>query len=82
MGDMPGDPKECREHARECQRIANTATNEQTREVFHNLATTWLRLANDLERSKALLDTWGADVPQPPHATTAFRKKRSKAPPL
>ena len=56
---MPGDPTECREHARECERIANTASNEQRRETFQNLAKTWLRLANELEFSKALLDTWG-----------------------
>jgi hypothetical protein len=53
--DMPGDPKECREHARECLRIATAATKEQTREVFETLASTWLRLATDLERGKALL---------------------------
>jgi hypothetical protein len=78
---MPSDPTECRERARECQRIADTATNERTREAFENLATTWLRLANDLERSKALLDTWGADAPPPPYAIAAFRKKKSKSHP-
>ena len=78
---MPGDPKECREHARECQRLANTATNERTREVFENIATTWLRLANDLEYSAALLGAWGADVPQLPYAAMAFRKKKSKSHP-
>jgi hypothetical protein len=59
---MPGDPTECREHARECERIANTATNEQTRETFQNLAKTWLRLASELEFSKALLNTWSDEA--------------------
>jgi hypothetical protein len=55
---MPGDPKECREHARSCQRLADTAINEEARQTFTNLAQTWLRLASELEVSKALLDTW------------------------
>jgi hypothetical protein len=78
---MPGDPTECREHARECQRLANKAASERTREIFENLARTWLRVANDLERSKALLDTWGADAMLPPYVTAAFRKKKSKSHP-
>jgi hypothetical protein len=61
MGAMPGDPKECREHAAVCQQLANTASTEHVREVFQNLARTWLRLANELDTAKALLDTWGDD---------------------
>ena len=55
---MPGDPKECREHARSCQRLADTAINEEARQTFTNLAQTWLGLASELEVSKALIDTW------------------------
>jgi hypothetical protein len=43
---MPGDPEECREHATVCQQLANTASTEHVREVFQNLARTWLRLRN------------------------------------
>jgi hypothetical protein len=50
---MPGDPKECREHAKNCLRLAEMATSEQARETFHDLAKTWLKLAFDLERSPA-----------------------------
>jgi hypothetical protein len=58
---MPGDPKECRDHARECQRLAQTARSETARLAFDNLANTWLGLAHELEVTKALLDTWSDD---------------------
>jgi hypothetical protein len=60
---MPGDPKECREHAKNCSRLASEAKTEQARETFENLARTWMRLATDLENAKALLDEWGAKKP-------------------
>jgi hypothetical protein len=53
---MPGDPKECRQHALTCVRLAKTSPSPQAREQFANLANTWLRLAYDLERAQALLD--------------------------
>ena len=53
---MPGDPKECRQHARACVRLAQTSASPQAREEFANLARTWIRLADDLERSRAFLD--------------------------
>ena len=56
---MPGDPKECRQHAEKCQRLALEAKTEQARETFEGLARTWLRLAVDLENAQALLNEWG-----------------------
>jgi hypothetical protein len=56
---MPGDPNECRAHARECERIAAAATSSDMRETFERLAQAWHRLAGELERSRAMLDTWG-----------------------
>jgi hypothetical protein len=53
---MPGDPKECRWHALACVRLAQTSTSPHAREHFANLARTWIRLADDLERSQAFLD--------------------------
>jgi hypothetical protein len=53
---MPGDPKECRQHALACVRLAQTSASPQTREQFANLARTWIRLADDLERTLAILD--------------------------
>jgi len=54
---MPGDSKECRQHALTCVRLAQTAASPQAREQFASLANTWLRLAADLEKTLALLDT-------------------------
>ena len=53
---MPGDPKECRQHALNCVRLAQTATTPQSREQFANLAQTWVRLAEDLERAQCFLN--------------------------
>jgi hypothetical protein len=53
---MPGDPKECRQHALACVRLAQTSATPQTREQFANLARTWIRLADDLERTLAILE--------------------------
>lgn len=53
---MPGDPRECRQHALSCLRLAQTSASPQARERFANLARTWIRLADDLERSQAFLN--------------------------
>ena len=53
---MPGDPKECRQHALACVRLAQTSTTPELRHHFASLARTWVRLADDLERTLAVLD--------------------------
>ena len=53
---MPGDPKECRQHALNCVRLAQTGTTPQSREHFASLAQTWVRLAEDLERAQGFLN--------------------------
>jgi hypothetical protein len=63
--EMPGDPKECRQHALNCVRLAQTAASPQAREQFASLANTWLRLAADLEKTLALLDALDDDAEQP-----------------
>jgi len=55
--NMPGDPKECRQHALTCVRLAQTSPSPQTREQFGRLANTWLNLAAELENTLSLLDT-------------------------
>jgi hypothetical protein len=52
---MPGDPKDCRDHAKACIRLATSAKTTEAAIVFENLASTWLRLAADLETSAILL---------------------------
>ena len=54
---MPGDPKECRERALRCLKLAKRATSPQTQAKFLDLAATWAKLASDLEAMKVLLET-------------------------
>ena len=53
---MPGDPKECRERAASCRRLAesNGAPASQT---YLNLADAWERLASELESAQRFLQT-------------------------
>jgi hypothetical protein len=53
---MPGDPKECRQHALRCEELAQRADTPSRAQVFRNLAKQWLKLAIELERAHALLD--------------------------
>jgi hypothetical protein len=59
---MPGDFKECRQHALTCMRLAQTSVSPHAREHFAGLARTWIRLANDLEKSQAFLDTLDDEI--------------------
>ena len=43
--NMPGDPKECRQHALNCVQLAKTAELPEARDSFAHLARTWIRLA-------------------------------------
>ncbi len=61
---MPGNPEECRKHALECVRLAQTSISPQRREYFANLAKTWIGLAEELERNRHILDE-SADETEP-----------------
>ena len=52
---MPGDPKECREHALRCLELAKAASSPQVKAKFLDLAHTWNRLAADLEETHAIV---------------------------
>ena len=56
---MPGDPKECRTHAKNCLRLAAEARTESDKEHFEMLAKRWSAMAADLEVTHALLRAWG-----------------------
>jgi hypothetical protein len=56
---MPGDPKQCREHAKRCLQLAQEATNSALRSSLEEIAQQWMRLATDLEATKPLLEAWG-----------------------
>jgi hypothetical protein len=51
----PGDPKECRQHALNCVHLAKSASTPELRDHFAKLARTWIRVADELEQSEALL---------------------------
>jgi hypothetical protein len=52
---MPGDPKECRQHAERCAELARLASTPEGRETFLSLQMTWIRLASELDQAGALI---------------------------
>ena len=48
-------PAKCRQHALACVRLAQTSASPQVSEQFADLAWTWIRLADDLERNLTFL---------------------------
>jgi hypothetical protein len=52
---MPCDPRECTQHARACMILAKEATTAQSKQLFHDLAQSWSRLAAELEDAQSLL---------------------------
>jgi hypothetical protein len=55
---MPGNPKECRENAKQCLELASGARTQAGRERFEGLAQRWIALANDYEVANLLLANW------------------------
>jgi hypothetical protein len=53
---MPGDPKECRLRAMRCAELAATAKTPQLRATLLDLSKNWIRLADSLEKTRALMD--------------------------
>lgn len=72
---MPGDPEECREHAKHCLELAKQAASPLAKAQFESLAQTWMRLAGDIARTKVLLEHWGS----PGHHSKAGSGHHSKA---
>ena len=70
---MPGDPKECREHARACAEMAARARTSEQRQLLENLERTWLGLAIDLERNQTMLEAY-----PPPAGDGAKPQQRAK----
>ena len=52
---MPGDPKECRQHAERCGELARLASTLEARDQFLSLQMTWIRLASELDQAGALI---------------------------
>jgi hypothetical protein len=54
--NMPGDPKQCRQHAERCAELARIASTSEARETFLDLQMKWIRLAMELTQAKALIE--------------------------
>ena len=52
---MPGDPKECRQHAKRCAELAQIARTQEDRDKFSALQMNWLSLALELDHMGALI---------------------------
>jgi hypothetical protein len=52
---MPGDPKQCRLHAMRCAELAATAKTQQLKATLLELSKNWVRLAESLEKTHALM---------------------------
>ena len=65
---MPGDPKECREHAKACAELAKLATTPEARQQFLSLQMSWIRLAADLDNAEAFIDALAEMDEDPPKA--------------
>jgi hypothetical protein len=52
---MPGDPNECRKHAKECLHRAISSRSSYACEHFEELAKMWIRLAVEIERTEQQL---------------------------
>jgi hypothetical protein len=73
---MPGDPRECRQQAQECLRLAQEATSDPARQDYAALASTWMQLANMYESDDALLkglSAAGLNVPLTPRRAIRLR---------
>ena len=56
---MPGDPKQCREHAKRCLQLAQESSSPALKDSLIGIAGQWSRLATDLEATTRLLEAWG-----------------------
>lgn len=63
---MPGNPKECLDHAEACLKLASEARRPVDKQHFEELAERWKALARDLVFTQALLASWGDNTENPP----------------
>jgi hypothetical protein len=62
---MLGNPHECREHAKNCLRLAEEAKTPEAKAHFEGLAKKWMELATDLEITRRLLVETGVPPKEP-----------------
>ena len=54
MPSGPGDPKECREYAARCRKLAEQANDPLLGKAYFDVAQIWSKLADELERVRIL----------------------------
>jgi len=67
---MPGDPKQCREHAKRCWALASEITNPVLKESLTDAAQRWALLATELETIHSLLEALVAQRGEGPFLST------------
>ena len=65
---MPGNTKECRQHAANCRQLAAESRSISQRETFLNLADHWERLAAELESAELFIKAMQEIELKPPIA--------------
>jgi hypothetical protein len=65
---MPGDPAECRRHARNCADLAERAKSPEAKDRFTSLAAAWEKLAFELEATLPFTTVLLEDDPIEPNA--------------
>jgi hypothetical protein len=56
---MPGDPQECRAHAKRCWALAQQTNDPVLKDCLVDTAQRWSRLAADLDATYEYVDKWG-----------------------
>jgi hypothetical protein len=88
---MPGDPKQCREHAKRCWALASQTTNPVLKESLTDAAQRWAVLATELETIHSLLEAieetekkvWARQRPAlstPQDAAPGWRMEQTRSP--
>jgi hypothetical protein len=54
---MPGDPRECRQHAVRCAELATNVKNDEFREAYLALSKQWEMFAVELEGAEAMVNS-------------------------
>ena len=62
---MPGNPEECRQHARNCLKLAEEARSHDVARTFVDLTHSWTKLAIELESAQALLAALDEEPTEP-----------------
>ena len=53
---MPGDPRECRQHALRCAELATNVKDAEFKATYLALSKQWEMFATELEGAEAMLD--------------------------